>query len=137
MPKKLTRSRTSRVIGGVCGGIAEYFEVDPVLIRLLFVAAIFMSGFGVIAYIICLIVIPEAPFIAPPAAEGTPVEPAAAPPAPTSPGTGRVIAGVFLIVLGLMFLVDHFWWSFDAWKLWPLLFVAIGAGILLKNSHRS
>ena len=55
-PKKLYRSRTNRWIAGVCGGIAEYFEIDPIIIRL---AAIFLPGFGWVAYLICALVIPS------------------------------------------------------------------------------
>lgn len=59
MKKKLYRSRKDRVIGGVCGGIAEYFDIDSTLIRLLFVAILFAEGAGLLAYIIAWIVIPE------------------------------------------------------------------------------
>ncbi len=59
--KKLYRSRKSRVIAGICGGIGEYFNVDPTLIRLLWVVFTLMGGSGIIAYIICWIVIPERP----------------------------------------------------------------------------
>lgn len=56
--KKLYRSKTNKMLCGVCGGIGEYFNVDPTLIRLLFV--IFgCTGSGVLAYIIAAIVIPQ------------------------------------------------------------------------------
>lgn len=56
--KKLYRSRTNKMLCGVCGGVGEYFNVDPTLIRLLFV--IFgCTGSGVLAYIIAAIVIPQ------------------------------------------------------------------------------
>jgi phage shock protein PspC (stress-responsive transcriptional regulator) len=57
--KTLRRSTTNRVIGGVCGGIAEYFNVDPVLIRLIFVILAIFGGAGIIAYIVALIIMPE------------------------------------------------------------------------------
>ena len=62
-PKRLYRSRTNRIIAGVCGGIAEYFNVDPTVIRLIAVLLLFLGVFvgGVIAYIICTAVIPDAP----------------------------------------------------------------------------
>jgi len=58
--KKLTRS-TNKMIAGVCGGIAEYFEIDPTLVRILYVAlSIFSVGFpGLLFYIIMLIIMPE------------------------------------------------------------------------------
>jgi len=54
--RRLYRSRKNRWIAGVCGGIAEYFNIDPIIIRLL---AIFLPGFGWLAYLICVIVIPS------------------------------------------------------------------------------
>jgi phage shock protein PspC (stress-responsive transcriptional regulator) len=60
--KRLYRSRSDRMLGGVCGGLGEYLEVDPTVIRLLFVAAAFMGGPGLIAYLIMWMIIPEAPF---------------------------------------------------------------------------
>lgn len=61
--KRLYRSRTNRMISGVCGGIAEYFNVDPTVIRLIAVLLFFMGAVigGIIAYIICAAIIPEAP----------------------------------------------------------------------------
>ena len=58
MPKRLYRSR-DRKIGGVCGGIAEYFNVDPTLIRLLWVIFALTYGSGLLAYFSCWAVIPE------------------------------------------------------------------------------
>ena len=61
MDKKLYRSRTNKMIFGVCGGIAEYFNVDPTIIRLLWVVLTVAKGLGLLAYIVCAIVIPERP----------------------------------------------------------------------------
>jgi phage shock protein C len=55
--KKLYRSRNDRMIAGVCGGLAEYFGIDATLIRLVFVAAAILGGHGVLAYLVCLILI--------------------------------------------------------------------------------
>ena len=57
--KKLYRSKKNRVIAGVCGGIGEYFNVDPTLIRLLWIIFLLLAGSGIIAYIIAWIIIPE------------------------------------------------------------------------------
>lgn len=56
--KRLYRSSTNKVLGGVCGGIAEYLEVDPVVIRLIWVIFSLMWGIGIIAYILAWIIIP-------------------------------------------------------------------------------
>ena len=60
-PKKLFRSRNDRKLAGVCGGIGEYFEIDPVLIRLLWIFFTLAGGGGVLAYIIAWLVVPESP----------------------------------------------------------------------------
>jgi phage shock protein C len=57
--KRLYRSKTNRIIAGVCSGIAEYFNVDPTLIRLLWLLFSLSGGAGVLAYVIAWIIIPE------------------------------------------------------------------------------
>ena len=59
--KKLYRSRTDRKLGGVCGGLAQYFNIDSTLVRLLFVIGVIFVGGGLLAYLIMLIVVPEEP----------------------------------------------------------------------------
>ena len=71
--KNLTRSRTDEKIAGVCGGFAEYFDMDSTLMRLLWLALVFVAGWGLVAYIIAWIVMPEEPATeAAPAAATTP-----------------------------------------------------------------
>ena len=57
--KKLFRSLDNRMVCGVCGGIGNYFNIDPTLIRLVWVLASFVGGGGLLAYIIAAIIIPE------------------------------------------------------------------------------
>ena len=59
--RKLMRSRTEEKIAGVCGGFAEYLEIDLTLVRLIWLAALFLGGWGFIAYIVAWIVMPLAP----------------------------------------------------------------------------
>lgn len=59
MKKKLYRSESDRRLAGVCGGIAEYFDVDSTLIRLAFVFFVLAAGTGILAYIIAAIVMPN------------------------------------------------------------------------------
>lgn len=59
--KKLYRSRTNRILCGVCGGLGEYFDIDPTIIRLLWILFIFAGGSGILAYIIAWLIVPEAP----------------------------------------------------------------------------
>ena len=55
-PRRLYRSRNNRWIAGVCGGIAEYFNIDPIIVRIL---AVVIPGFGWLAYLLCVIFIPS------------------------------------------------------------------------------
>ena len=59
MVKRLYRSEKNKIIAGVCGGIAEYLEVDPVIIRLIWVVASLAWGAGILAYLIAWIIIPK------------------------------------------------------------------------------
>jgi len=60
--KTLYRSRNHKVIAGVAGGIGDYFEIDPVFIRVLFIITLFTGGVGIIAYIVLWIIAPKEPF---------------------------------------------------------------------------
>jgi phage shock protein C len=59
--KRLYRSLDERMLAGVCGGIADYFNVDPTLVRVLFVLLAMAGGPGIVAYIILAIIVPEEP----------------------------------------------------------------------------
>lgn len=60
MDKKLTKSADNRMLCGVCAGVAEYFGVDPTVVRLIWAALTVCGGSGVLAYIIAAVIIPEA-----------------------------------------------------------------------------
>ena len=62
MEKRLYKSRRNRTLFGVCGGIGEYLDVDPTLIRILWVIFTFMGGAGVLAYIVCALVMSNDPY---------------------------------------------------------------------------
>jgi len=61
MKKKLYKTRKDKKLDGVCGGIAEYFDIDPTLVRLAWILFTALGGSGIVAYIVCAIVIPEKP----------------------------------------------------------------------------
>ncbi|MGN0542892.1 MAG: PspC domain-containing protein [Acutalibacteraceae bacterium] len=61
MNKRLYRSKDSRMLCGVCGGIAEYFDIDPTLVRLGWALFCALGGSGIIAYVIAAVIIPESP----------------------------------------------------------------------------
>lgn len=147
---RLYRSKSSRVIGGVCGGLAEYFDVDPIIIRLLFLIIAFAGGGGILVYIILWIAIPEKPFMpyetnfnapsdatpgaAPEGTQPNPGEPYV--PSTTKPfqaGRGGLIGGLILITLGCIFLADRFIPNINFHDLWPLILVVIGAVLIVSN----
>ena len=140
MKDRLYRSRREKMIGGVAGGIAEYFEIDPVLVRISFVAAVFIQGIGLIAYILLWIIVPERPIVpasVPNMPEGettaayeTPVQ------AASKSKTGSVV-GIILIVLGGLFLLDNIFPFFDFDNFWPLLLVGLGIALLIKSSNKN
>lgn len=62
MEKKLYRSSHKRVIGGVCGGLSDFFKIDVTILRLVWAAAVFLAGTGFLFYILCWLIIPEEPY---------------------------------------------------------------------------
>jgi len=69
-PKRLMRSSRDKKIGGVCAGLADYFDLDPTLVRVLWLLAIFCAGTGVLVYLILWIALPLAPACPPVAVPG-------------------------------------------------------------------
>jgi len=57
--KRLHRSNKNKILAGVCGGLGEYFNIDPVIIRLIWILLVFAAGTGILAYIIAWIIIPQ------------------------------------------------------------------------------
>ena len=125
-PKRFYRSRNDHMVGGVAGGLAQYFNIDPTLVRLVFVVLAF-AGFGVLAYLILWIVVPVRP-------EGEP-EPGVTGTLNTS--RGREVAGYVLLALGALLLAANLGW-FDAFwgrLIWPLFLVALGVVLLVMTGR--
>lgn len=153
--KKLHRSRSDRMIWGVCGGLAEYFNIDPTIVRVIAVLLIFANGIGILAYIILAIVVPlESSKAAEPkdvikenveemkeTASGLgheihssfEKEQVTSEEAAKARRRGRNLLGIILIAVGIFFLLssfDLFWWF--RWSyLWPVILVAIGLLIIV------
>ena len=70
-PRKLYRSQTHRMVAGVAGGLGEYFNVDPTLIRVLFIALAVAGGAGLVMYVAMWIIVPEADEEPPPTGESS------------------------------------------------------------------
>ncbi len=140
MNKRLYRSHKEKMIGGVCGGLAEYFDIDPVFIRILFVVAVFAGGSGILAYIICWIIIPGQPYTTPAAPAAPVTQQAQAQPAPApAPANhrGSMSAGIILIVIGGLFLANNFLPHFHFGDFWPILMILLGIAILSRTTQHS
>jgi phage shock protein C len=61
MPKRLMRSSTDKKLGGVCAGLADYFDLDPTIVRVVWLLAVLFGGVGFLLYVILWIVLPIAP----------------------------------------------------------------------------
>ncbi|MDD4767367.1 MAG: PspC domain-containing protein [Desulfotomaculaceae bacterium] len=129
---KLYRSRKTRIIAGVAGGLAEYFEIDVTLVRLLWILTVFAGGTGVLAYIIAVIIIPEGKdaFGVPKAEQDKDrVKPEKSP----HRETARRNAGLLLIGLGMVLLAYEILPQDLLRYIWPLLLIALGIFILFKD----
>jgi phage shock protein C len=128
--KRLYRSKTDKLIGGVCGGLGEYLDIDPVIARILFVLLVLFGGSGILVYIILWIVVPEKRYQFGEVKEEMPTGDVAEGEAKATRGsTTSMIAGLILIAFGLLFLIDRLFPMYNIWDFWPLLLV--GAGVML------
>ena len=140
MERRLYRSRKNRVIAGVAGGLGEYLDIDPVFVRIIFVLATFASGIGLLAYVILWIVVPHESIMfqaTTTTAEGevNMQQQMRGDNSRYRRRNGGVMGGIILIVLGCLFLADNYLPRFNFWDTWPLILVAVGAG-LIYNSFR-
>ena len=146
-PRRLYRCRSDRRLAGVAGGMAEYLDLDPTLVRVLWLVSIFFGGFSILLYIILAFVVPPEPLalpgtgVAPDLASATPAWPAHwhEPRAETRRRRGRagLYVGTVLIVLGAIALVDAVvpGWAGNAW-FGPAVLVALGVALLAGSIHR-
>jgi phage shock protein PspC (stress-responsive transcriptional regulator) len=147
MERRLYRSRKNRVFAGVAGGLGEYFDIDPVFIRVIFVVATLAGASGLLAYIILWIVVPKERLVyeTNTTTEGV---------ANMSEGqsgerqyqkfdyhrhkhNGSFTGGLILIVIGGLFLADNYLPHFSFSDTWPLILVAIGVGLILNSIRRA
>jgi phage shock protein C len=133
------------MIAGVCGGIAEHFEVDPLLVRLIAVLFIFPGGAAFIAYILGIIIIPLQPLEGSTGSEPTQQYTAPQAPAGNTSHIGSLIIGVILILFGAHFLlrnipfVSYYYWR--VWNIgwdffWPSVLIIIGLVVILRGSRK-
>lgn len=163
MQKRLYRSRTETMIGGVCGGLAKYLDIDPVIVRIVFVVLAIIDGIGVLAYIVMWLVVPlepaegaEAPAAASEATVKTGAKEMAekakevgqgigqaaekaAEQAGGSPDTGAIVAGIVLVAVVLFFLARNLGVPLLGWitsdVVWPAVLIILGVVLLIRRTR--
>ena len=150
MNRRLYRCRYDRRLGGVAGGLAEYFELDPTLVRILWFVSIFFGGLSIIVYLGLWLIVPLEPIDASAAAVAgaTPASPVSAVHSWSVPaemhrhearGAGRfsLFLGWALVLFGALALADVLLPSMLSWRhLWPLFFVGLGAFLIIATIRR-
>lgn len=130
---RLMRSETDRMIAGVCGGLADYLNIDPVLVRLAFVVLMLASGVGLAIYALLWIVLPT-PSRGQPAIRIMDAEVGKA----TGNGVSRfspaATVGIILILFGAFFLFSQFGWTNSV--MWPLVLIGAGLFYLARRSRQ-
>jgi phage shock protein PspC (stress-responsive transcriptional regulator) len=138
---RLYRSVNDKTIGGVCGGLADYFNIDVVLIRVAFVLLLLFGGGGFLAYIVLWIVIPQQPMDF--TAAGNSTKNDSTTDKNTITGTEKkknntsMIAGIVLILIGLIILFDRVIPYYDIIDFWPAILIFLGIMIIKPGLFNS
>ena len=140
---KLYRSSSNRMIGGVCGGLGVYLNIDPIFIRLLFILLLFGSNFGFILYVLLWMLIPEEGkefgFKDDSVGEkaksmGNDIQQAFSQPHPQA----ALIMGIGLITVGGFLILERLNFSWMQWInldfIWPILLIVGGVVLLFRKS---
>lgn len=131
MERRLYRSTTDRYIGGVCGGLAEYFAIDPAIVRVIFLIAVFLHGTGLLAYAVLWIAVRKRP-------QGAEIPKDRA---IRTSGWWKYAVGLILIAVGAVLLINENWywmdldWFVERW--WPALLIVLGLALILIKGRRS
>ena len=134
MSRKLHKSSTDKVFAGVCGGFGEYFDIDPVIIRLLWVASVFLFGTGVVLYIIAAIIMPEE--------NETDIEEKRKVrenrvEKEENPERNNKVLGIVFVVAGIFFISKRFFYWLDFGVLAAVALVVFGVYLLIRNRGNS
>lgn len=126
----------NKVIGGVCSGLANFFGLDVALVRIAFVIAFMFASFGFWLYIILWIVLPVDGQQSTINSQQSESEPVSESVSKSESKVKSILAGSFVILIGLLFLVNNFIPINWVWKLWPLILVAIGVVMIVTSSKK-
>ena len=124
MSGRLYRSRADRMLAGVCGGLADYFEIDPTLVRVVYAVVTVLTGVlgGLVLYVLLSVIMPQAA-----ASDSDDMAP---------PSAGRLAsAGLVLVILGVLLLVANYgvlaWWTWA--RMWPVILIVGGLVLLVRG----
>lgn len=143
---RLYRSQKDKIIGGVSGGLADYFNIDVALVRIAFVLLLLFGGGGFLAYVILWIVIPMRPINFTKAGnteEGDDIKDESTKNSENSKSIQNkknntsLIAGLVLILVGLLILVDRIMPFYNIIDFWPLILIIIGALMIKPELFKS
>jgi phage shock protein C len=134
--RRLYRCRDNRVLAGVAGGVAEYFDVDPSLVRVFWFLSIFVGGFGVLLYIAMAIIVPPEPLSAEAAAAAAAGMPEGHRHVTRGSGRATTFVGIGLVLFGTLALIGAALPTVLSWHLlWPAFIIGIGA-LLIAGAVR-
>lgn len=142
----LYRSETNKVIGGVAGGLGEVFNIDPTLIRVLFLLAFFFGGSGVLLYLILWIVVPSKSKVNSASSDNVRdnLDEVKNTAQSFTKSFGKrtdntkLLVGGTIILLGTVFLLNNFGFAryLNLHKVWPLFLIALGFVLLTRKDQK-
>jgi phage shock protein C len=141
MSIRLTRSRDHRIIGGICGGLGDYFRIDPIIFRFTFIALLLAGGSSIVIYLILWLVVPKEPkAVSMNHAAGSPQGYDSSQPGGTvgeADKSVNLVMGLLLIAVGVFMLLHNLVPYFRLEKLWPAILVILGLGLLFQKGRKS
>lgn len=128
MEKRLYRATEHKFLGGVCAGLGEYFNIDPALVRVLAVLLVFAKGIGLLAYIVAWIIVPSRPaeYVAPKESDEE-VRYSSWP---------KYLPGIALVAIGILLLVQEFWYWISWSEMFPGFLIIAGVGLLIYSTRQ-
>jgi phage shock protein C len=154
LTKKLYRSRSQIMLGGVCGGLAEYFDVDVTIVRLLWVVAFFAGGAGFLAYLVAWVIIPQPPYGQDPEKKteflkgnheeaesvcdaGHPEDLHHEAYEEKSLQEKNRLIGLILVILGVYILAGRFFPRYLLMQYWPVVLIIAGVFFLVRGLRKN
>jgi phage shock protein C len=136
MNRRLYRCRDNKILAGVAEGVAEYFDLDPSLVRILFLVSTFFGGIGLLLYIAMAIIVPLEPVSAD-AVDETTVVPEGHRHASRGDGRWTTLVGAALILVGSLTLLHQFLpsWEVERYVV-PAFVIGIGAFLVARSVRR-